>query len=206
MECVGVNFLVQNTGVGSHSLLRGILPTEGWNPGPLHCRRVLYQLSLQGSPKLHWRQRRSGPVTFGYRPSRFSCTTLLLLFSVKLIFFITRVQSLGQQDLLEKEMATHSNILAWEIPRTEEPGGLRRVGHDWACMQRTNTSRMHLSNTIPPLYFPFFWELGVKTYFLHLGFNTLGLTLGFSQNRVVLFSSFHICPECGAELLLSSPS
>ena len=36
----------------------------------------------------------------------------------------TRVQSLDQEDLLEKEMATHSSILAWKIPRTEEPGGL----------------------------------------------------------------------------------
>ena len=45
------------------------------------------------------------------------------------------VQSLGREDPLEKEMATHSSILAWEIPRTEEPGGLQymgsqRVGHD----------------------------------------------------------------------------
>ena len=35
----------------------------------------------------------------------------------------TRVQSLGWEDLLEKEIATHSSILAWEIPQTEEPGG-----------------------------------------------------------------------------------
>ena len=35
-----------------------------------------------------------------------------------------RVQSLGQEDLLEKEMATHSSILAWKIPWTEEPGRL----------------------------------------------------------------------------------
>ena len=35
-----------------------------------------------------------------------------------------RVPSLGQEDALEKGMATHSSILAWEIPRTEEPGGL----------------------------------------------------------------------------------
>ena len=47
----------------------------------------------------------------------------------------TQVQSLGQEDLLEKEMATHSSILAWKIPWTEEPGGLQsmgsqRVGHD----------------------------------------------------------------------------
>ena len=36
----------------------------------------------------------------------------------------TRVRSLGREDPLEKEMATHSSILAWEIPRMEEPGDL----------------------------------------------------------------------------------
>ena len=40
----------------------------------------------------------------------------------------TRVRSLGQEDPLEKEMATHSSILAWEVPRTEKPGGLESVG------------------------------------------------------------------------------
>ena len=40
----------------------------------------------------------------------------------------TRVWSLGQEDPLEKEMATHSSILAWEIPWTEEPGGLQSLG------------------------------------------------------------------------------
>ena len=39
----------------------------------------------------------------------------------------TRVQSLGQKDPLEKEMATHSSILAWRIPRTEEPGRLQSM-------------------------------------------------------------------------------
>ena len=47
----------------------------------------------------------------------------------------TQVRSLGWDNLLEKEMATHSNILAWKIPWTEEPGRLQsmvsqRVGHD----------------------------------------------------------------------------
>ena len=47
----------------------------------------------------------------------------------------TQVQSLGQEDPLKKEMATHSSILAWKIPWTEEPGrlqsnGLQRVRHD----------------------------------------------------------------------------
>ena len=40
----------------------------------------------------------------------------------------TWVQSLSQEDLLEKEMATHSSILAWRIPWTEEPGGLQSMG------------------------------------------------------------------------------
>ena len=53
----------------------------------------------------------------------------------------TQVWSLGREDPLEKGMAIHSNILAWKIPRTEEPGGLQSVGsqrvkHNWA----TNTS------------------------------------------------------------------
>ena len=47
----------------------------------------------------------------------------------------TQVQSLGREDALEKEIATHSSILAWRIPWTKEPGGLQsmgwqRVGHD----------------------------------------------------------------------------
>ena len=54
----------------------------------------------------------------------------------------TQVQSLGQEDALEKEMATHSSILAWEIPWTEEPGGLhclwghKRVGQDLETKQQ----------------------------------------------------------------------
>ena len=47
----------------------------------------------------------------------------------------TRVRSLGQEESLEKEMATHSSVLAWRTPRREEPGGLYPQGHvesDWA--------------------------------------------------------------------------
>ena len=56
----------------------------------------------------------------------------------------TWVRSLGQEDPLEKEMATHSSIPAWEIPRTEEPGGLyspqrlQRVVQDWATKNSNN--------------------------------------------------------------------
>ena len=52
----------------------------------------------------------------------------------------TRVQSLGQEDPVEEEMATQSSILAWEIPWTEKPGGVQsmgsqRVQHDLAIKQ-----------------------------------------------------------------------
>ena len=52
----------------------------------------------------------------------------------------TWVQSLGQEDLLEKKMATYSSILAWKIPWTEEPGGLQSMGLQRA---RHNLSTEH---------------------------------------------------------------
>ena len=55
----------------------------------------------------------------------------------------TWVQSLGQEDLLEEEMATHSSILAWRIPWMEEPGGL----------QSTESQRV---DTTERIYFTFF--------------------------------------------------
>ena len=55
-----------------------------------------------------------------------------------------QVPSLGQYDPLEKKMATHFSILAWEIPRKEEPGrpqstGSQRIGHSWACRAVSST-------------------------------------------------------------------
>ena len=52
MECSPWNAPGHNTGVGSHSLLQGIFPTEGSNRDLPHCRKILYQLSHQGSRKL----------------------------------------------------------------------------------------------------------------------------------------------------------
>ena len=61
-----------------------------------------------------------------------------------------RVRSLGWEDPMEEEMATHSSMLAWGIPWTEEPGGLQatgsqRVGHDWA----TSTTTMGTARPAP---------------------------------------------------------
>ena len=79
-----------------------------------------------------------------------------------------QVHSLGWEDLLEKEMATHSSTLAWKIPWTEEPGGLQsmgsqRVGHDWA----TSLS-FHFRVLQPPVFvfmFTFISELYTITCF-----------------------------------------
>ena len=59
----------------------------------------------------------------------------------------TWVRSLGWKDPLEKEMATHSSIFAWKIPRTEEPGrlqsmGLQRVGHKLSVYQYIHVSSL----------------------------------------------------------------
>ena len=51
------------------------------------------------------------------------------------------VRSLSWEDFLEKEMATHTSILAWEIPWTVEPGGLQRVRHDLVAKPHPKWSR-----------------------------------------------------------------
>ncbi|KAB0353465.1 hypothetical protein FD755_023832 [Muntiacus reevesi] len=67
----------QNTGVGSLSLFQGIFPTQGLNPGLLHCRQILYQLSQQGSPF--------------YDPSRGPCHCYLFLPVLCFFLLATRV-------------------------------------------------------------------------------------------------------------------
>ena len=65
----------------------------------------------------------------------------------------TQVQSLGWEDPLEKQMAIHSSILAWEIPWTEEPGrvqsmGSQRVGHDRGTNTHTHTHDVKLTSSL----------------------------------------------------------
>ena len=64
-----------------------------------------------------------------------------MIFMVRGAFDLTGTMSLGWEDPLEKEMATHSSILAWKIPRTEESGrlqsmGSQTVGHNWVTKHR----------------------------------------------------------------------
>ena len=73
----------------------------------------------------------------------------------------TQVRSLGWEDLLEKQMATQSSILAWEIPWTDEPGRpqsteSQRVGHDLATKQQEETPESLFSPSLShPLLLPF---------------------------------------------------
>ena len=54
----------------------------------------------------------------------------------------TQVQSQDQEDPLEKEMATHSSILSWEIPQTEEPGGLQFMGSQKSWSQLSTKQQL----------------------------------------------------------------
>ena len=78
----------------------GDLPNPGIEPSLLHCRQILYH------PE-----------------------TSLVIQTVKNLPAMRKpwVQSLGQEDSLEEGMVTHSSILAWRIPLTEEPGGLQSM-------------------------------------------------------------------------------
>ena len=62
----------------------------------------------------------------------------------------TQVWSLGLEDPLEEGMATHSSILAWKIPWTEEPArlqsmGLQRIGHDWSNLAQKISIKIDIS-------------------------------------------------------------
>ena len=160
----------------SLSLLQVIFPTQGLNSGLPHCRRILYQLSHKGSPRiLEWvaypfssgssqprNQTRVSGIANGfftnwaireplicYKEYIFGlCSYFWLTAHQTLRAYIvknlpvmreTQVRSLGRQDLLEQWMATHSSILAWRIPWTEEPGGLQTP---CGCKELAMTERL----------------------------------------------------------------
>ena len=81
----------------------------------------------------------------------------------------TRLRSLGQEDLLEKEMATHSSILAWEIPWTEESGGLQSKGSDMT--KRTEDASRHKSPPIKKNRLRHLFLCSLKAIFFLLNIN-----------------------------------
>ena len=133
------NFPAQNTGVGCHFLLQGIFPTRGSNPCLPYCRHLL---SHQGNPSIGdtaVKKQTKNEISF----SRQTVHVIISKLSCQCDFpgsasdkesacqcrrHETWVRSPGWEEPLEEEMATHSNILAWKIPWTEEPGGLQSMG------------------------------------------------------------------------------
>ena len=73
----------------------------------------------------------------------------------------TRVRSLGREDPLEKEMATHSSVLAWKISWMEEPGGLQSVG--WQRVRHDQVTSLHYGTPDRESLGNFLGETDVKT-------------------------------------------
>ena len=92
----------------------------------------------------------------------------------------TWVQSLGREDSLEKGMATHSSILAWRIPWTEEPGRLQSMGwqtirHAWVRLSLSHQGPLPSHLLHPPSQFPF----PTSAPLLHLGADSPATTSAF---------------------------
>ena len=105
----------------------------------------------------------------------------------------TQVQSLGWEDLPEEDMATHSSILAWEIPWTEETGGLQstglqRVGHDGSNLAHMHTCIVERAWTL--VSGMCFLLLVVRLWENHL--NTLSLFPHLSNGNYNMFFSWAI--------------
>ena len=87
-SCVHEDSPGKNTGVGCHTLLQGILLTQGSNPGLLHCRQILYCLGHQGSPYLIvWISHISSPILFLFCVFSPLAATSLFCASVLLMFW-----------------------------------------------------------------------------------------------------------------------
>ena len=91
----------------------------------------------------------------------------------------TRVQSLGREDLLQKEMATHSSILAWKMPWTKEPGSLQSM----ASQSRTQLSDFTFTFHFP-LWYPYLCSLHLHLYFCFA--NSIICTIFLDSRYVIL--------------------
>ena len=121
----------KNTGVGSHALLQGLFPSEQSNPCLLLGKWILYHRAT-------WEVLCECLVINIYLHQSIRLPRLVLVVQnplPKQEMKEMQVRSPGGEDLLEESISTHSSILSWRIPWTEEPGGLQsmglqRVGHD----------------------------------------------------------------------------
>ena len=127
------------TVVGCHFLQQEIFLIQGSNTHLLHYRQILYHWATRDAPCIYIHTHTHIYIIYIYIVS-------LVAQMVKDLpaMWETQVQSLVQEDPLEKEMATHSSMLAWKIPWTEKTGGLQSMGSqrvrlNWATNTYTNT-------------------------------------------------------------------
>ena len=104
----------------------------------------------------------------------------------------TQVQSLGWEDPLEKEMATHSSILAWKIPWTEDPGrlqsvGSQRVGHDWVTSLHFHLSELAMWKSLDTSERQFWWKRKRHRTCLKRKLRDIGNKRQFLQNFIVKY-------------------
>ena len=103
-----------------------------------------------------------GSTPTGAEAARAACTGLQSFWiTLRKLFYLPKAP------FLEKEMATHSSVLAWRIPGTREPGGLpsmgsHRVGHDWSDLAAVAVARLHLFMRIIRAYLPLKKMLRIK--------------------------------------------
>ena len=125
----------------------------------------------------------------------------------------TRVRSLGGEDPLEKEMATHSSTLAWKIPWTEVPGrlqsmGLQRVRHDWVTSLSFSLVPLYIlgsfvKNKVPIGSWIYLWA----SYLVPLVYISVFVPVPYCLNDcsfVVLFKSVRLIPPAPV-LFLKTP-
>ena len=110
----------QNTGVGSLSLLQEIFPTQGLNPGLLHCRQILYQLSHRGSPRFSLNIRMASlPSTFRHNKGAYlfialtmSCSSTYLIF-LCLKCFLKSMYDLRSEIVCLLKTLSSAQMLRW---------------------------------------------------------------------------------------------
>ena len=127
MDCSPWNSLGQNTGVGSLSLLQGIFPTQGLTSGLPHCRRILYQLSHQGSPYIMKNARldeaQAGIRTVGRNINKLRYaedTTLTAESEEKLKSLLMKVKEESEKsglklNIQKKKIIASGPITSWQI-------------------------------------------------------------------------------------------
>jgi len=120
---------MKNTGVGSHFLLQGIFPTQGWNPGLLHCRKILYHLNHKGSPFFSGTHSKVAALRhtqwMGYKNTHKYCLLLLLLGRVSRVQLCaipidgsppgSSIPGILQARTLEWVAISFSNVWKWKV-------------------------------------------------------------------------------------------